>query len=146
MLDRIAFVGDDHPDLAVQDLDARLGDGERMVMEDGGAALRIALPRRMKLRGGKVWASYGQAQPEAGRADPALVELLQRVHLSQPVWAGGDALHRAYLRRLTSLSPAVQKRILTGDLPEEVTLKALLGADPPLRWSQQERWMETLCG
>ena len=58
----------------------------------------------------------------------------------------GDALHRAYLRRLTSLSPAVQKRILTGDLPAEVTLKALLGADPPLRWSQQERWVDGLCG
>ena len=144
VLDRLAFVGDDHPDLAVQDLDARLAPGERMVMEDAGAALRIALPRRMKLRGGRSWASYGAVKPEEGRVDPALVELLQRVQQARPTWEAGDAMHRSYLRRLLSLSPTMQRQILKGELAKEISPAELLASDPPLRWSEHERWVARL--
>ena len=145
ILDRAAFVGDDHPELALQDLEARLGAGERMVMEGEGAALRIALPRRMKLRGGKSWTSFSGAAPDRPKVDAGLVDALQRAHLLSADWSDEERSdYRRRLRRLAFLSPAIQRSILEGRGPAGLSLVGMLQSPPPLRWTEQEDWLAAI--
>ena len=56
VIDAEALFGDDHPDLALEDLQARLGAGERAVREpDDPGAIRIVIPARMQFRGGRTF-------------------------------------------------------------------------------------------
>ena len=43
LVDRAALIGDEHPELAIQDIYRRLRENERLVHEDG-TTLRLALP------------------------------------------------------------------------------------------------------
>ena len=143
VLDRAALFGDDHPELALEDLRARLGQGERLVIEPGGQALRIALPRRMQLRGGRTWTT-GQAIPSARpKPDPTLVDGLRRAHALAA--CDDTAQHSPYeraLRRLAFLSPETQRVILEGRQPHGLTLQALLRAEAPLSWREHRGWLE----
>ena len=147
VLDRAALFGDDHPELALEDLRARLGGGERLAVEPGGHALRIALPRRMQLRGGRTWTT-GQALPSARpKPDAALVDGLRRAH----VLAGDDTprkrtFYERNLRRLAFLVPDIQRAILEGRQPVGLTLQALIKSDPPLSWRAQQAWLVELAG
>ena len=144
ILDRAAVVGCDHPDLALQDLSKRLVPGERLV-EESGTLLRIALPRRMKLRGGKSWTAFPGRAPGRPRADATLVDGLQRAHLLlSDVTDVDPSAYKRRLRRLIYLAPAVQRRVLEGRLPPGVGLTELLANDPPLRWSEQAAWLQSL--
>ena len=145
VLDRAALFGDDHPELALEDLQGRLGDGERLVIEPGGASIRVALPRRMQLRGGRTW-STGQAIPCARpKPDAALVDGLRRAH----VLAADDTprkrtFYERNLRRLAFLAPDIQRAILEGRQPLGITLQALVTSAPPLSWAAQVSWLGEL--
>ncbi len=147
ILDRGELVGEDHPELALQDLEGRLGSRERMVVEPDGDGLRIALPRRMKLRGGKSWTAYAGEAPSAPKVDPAIVDALQRAHVMVSEWRDDErSLYRRRVRRLAFLSPTLQRRILEGRIPAGVTLVDMLRTEPPLRWSEQAAWLTSLPG
>ena len=145
VLDRAALFGDDHPELALEDLRARLTEGERLVVEPGGRSLRVALPRRMQLRGGRTW-STGQPLPSSRpKPDVALLDGLRRAH----VLAADDTprkrtFYERNLRRLAFLSPDIQRAILEGRQPVGLTLQALVTSEPPLSWVAQEQWLATL--
>ena len=145
VLDRAALFGDDHPQLALEDLRGRLSEGERLVIEPDRKALRVALPRRMQLRGGRTWTT-GQAVPSARpKPDPALVDGLRRAH----VLAADDTprkrtFYERNLRRLAFLSPEIQRDILEGRQPAGLTLQALLRAEAPLGWREQRAWVEQI--
>ena len=144
VLHRAALVRDDHPALALQDLRSRLCEGERLV-EDSPTTLRIALPRKMRLRGGRSWTSFGGAQPTQPKVDATLVDALQRAHVLAANWSNNDrSAYRRRLRRLAFLSPDLQRRILDGRWPREVSLVTLLASDPPLRWSEQGAWLSAM--
>ena len=114
-------------------------------MEEAGETLRIALPRRMKLRGGRSWTSFTGAAPEKRKVDPALIDALKRAHILAAESATMDnSEFRRRLRRLAFLAPGIQRQAVEGRLPAGVGLSDLLHTDPPLRWSEQERWLATL--
>ena len=143
LLDRAAFIGDDHPELALDDLKERLGEGERFALEVD--AIRVRLPRRMQLRGGRTWTT-GQALASArSKPDPTLVDGLRRAHALCA--CDHTAKHSPYeraLRRLAFLAPDVQRLILEGRQPIGLTLQALLRADMPLSWREHRSWLETV--
>ena len=143
VLDRDVLFGGDHPELALEDLRGRLTNGERLVVEPDGASLRIALPRRMQLRGGRTWATVGALTPAACRVDPVLVDALRR---AQELAADDTPRKRTFyernLRRLAFLSPDLQRDILHGRQPIGLTLQALLRAEPPLAWREHRHWVE----
>ena len=73
VLDQEALFGLDHPELALEDLRSRLRPGERLVVEPTSPpALRISLPRRMQLRGGRTWITAQGDGPAPARPDAAL--------------------------------------------------------------------------
>ncbi len=145
VLDRGALVGADHPELALEDLRARLGAGERLVLEPGGKALRVALPRRMQLRGGRTWITAGAVTPAAPRPDPVLVDALRR---AQALAVDDEPRKRTFyernLRRLAFLSPELQRDIARGRQPVGLTLAKLMAEEPPLSWKGQLDWVATL--
>ena len=147
VLDRAALFGDDHPELALEDLRGRLGEGERLVVEPGAQALRIALPRRMQLRGGRTWSTGRATAPARPKPDPALVDALRRAH----VLAADDTprkrtFYERNLRRLAFLAPDIQRAILEGRQPVGVTLQVLMQAEPPPSWRAQAEWVVGLVG
>ena len=143
VLDRDALFAGDHPELALEDLRGRLREGERLVVEPDGRSLRIALPRRMQLRGGRTW-TLGQAGVSTQPAvDAVLADGLRRAHAL--AICDDTARHSPYeraLRRLAFLSPDAQRLILEGRQPAGLTLQALLRAEPPLSWRAHRAWLE----
>ena len=143
VLDRDALFQDDHPELALEDLRARLAEGERLVVEPGGQALRIALPRRMQLRGGRTWTSGQALSSSRPVADATIVDGLRRAHALAA--CDDTARHSPYeraLRRLAFLSPDTQRALLEGRQPVGLTLAALLRAEAPLSWREHPAWLE----
>ena len=145
VLDRAALVGDDHPELALEDLRARLGEDERLVVEPGGKALRIALPRRMQLRGGRTWIKVGSVTPAAPRADPVLVDALRRAQaLATDDTPRKRTFYERNLRRLAFLSPELQRDVVHGRQPIGLTLAKLMAEEPPLCWREQRAWIDKM--
>ena len=142
VLDQTVLFGCDHPELATEDLRSRLGTGERLVVEPGEEPrLRIALPRRMQLRGGRTWAIFSAAMSDSPSVDQALGAALQRAHLLAAS-AAEQAPANPYERKLIDLAylaPDLQRNILLGRQPPELTLAVLLREDWPLGWSGQRR-------
>ena len=148
VLDSDALIGLDHPDLALEDLRGRLGAGERLVEERGASpALRISLPRRMQLRGGRTWILVDGDQPDRPRHDPALIEALRKGHRLLADVADG-APEQRYARKLVQLAllaPELQRDILTGRQPAAFTLvRFLKSPSPPLDWAEHQGWAERL--
>lgn len=48
------------------------------------------------------------------------------------------------LGRLAFLAPELQRRILAGDQPRGVTLRAILKSEMPLAWADQTAWLERI--
>jgi site-specific DNA recombinase len=150
-----ALFGLDHPELAFDDLQGRLQPGERAVWE-GDEAVRVSLPQRMQLRGGRT--TLSGVEGARTRIDPGLVAGLRSAHqelakLSASPMTPGVLLahasapathHRRQLARLAFLAPDLQQMILQGRQPSGLTLRTLLKSELPLAWADQRAWVEGL--
>ncbi len=99
----------------------------------------------MQLRGGKTWAlePATDASVPARRIDPVLLEALRRAHRL----ADGSAdsapisIYERKLVRLAFLAPDLQRAIVEGRQPAELTLAVLMRAELPVLWDEQRMWM-----
>ena len=160
VIDAEALFGDDHPDLALEDLQARLGAGERAVREpDDPGAIRIVIPARMQFRGGRTFLERsGTDAPSRPRINPGLVAALKSAHMelrglnASPLTPLADlrsgrtpeGQHRRQVSRLAFLAPDLQRAILEGRQPPGFKLRAILKAELPLCWEDQRAWLPTL--
>jgi site-specific DNA recombinase len=112
--------------------------------------LRLVLPMRLRLRGGRCWIVGGTA-PSA-RRDPVLIKALRSAHAMLKTDAAGlpvlDAAPPSpYLRRLIRLAllaPDLQREILAGRQPPGLTLEQIMHAPMPELWSDQAQMFEAL--
>ena len=132
----------------------RLQPGERVAADEVEPSLmRIVLPVRMQLRGGRtrLTAPSGAVPAAKSRIDESLVRALKSAHrlaaehgLKQ---TGGDlrdasAPATKYNRRLCSLAflaPDIQRAILEGLQPAALKLTSLMVNELPLAWVEQRR-------
>lgn len=123
---------------------SRLAEGEIAEAEAAvPTSLRLTLPIRMRLRGGRTWI-LGATKP-VSRRDPILIKALCKAHtILQTDDAGLPTLTAAppspYLRRLLRLAflaPDLQRAILDGRQPPGLTLEQLTRATIPHLWSEQ---------
>ena len=156
-LDRILLFGRhaDH-DAELVRLHDRLMPGDRIATDPAlPNLLRLILPVRMKLHGGRTWmvAPDGRSQQRAPRPDPLLIKGLRSAHAiaaragltGSPRRAvdrirSSAALGTRYERRLCAiafLAPDIQRAILAGRQPAGLSLQRLLDAEIPLGWSDQ---------
>lgn len=112
--------------------------------------LRLVLPMRLRLRGGRCWIVGGTA-PSA-RRDPVLIKALRSAHAMLKTDAAGlpvlDAAPLSpYLRRLVRLAllaPDLQRDILAGRQPPGLTLEQIMHTPMPELWSEQAQMFEAL--
>ena len=130
---------------------ARLEDGEIAAPDAAEPqSLRLELPIRMRLRGGRTWI-VGGARPTS-RKDPVLIRALRTAHAmletdatGHPTLAAAPASsYRRRLVRLAFLAPDLQRAILAGEQPPGLTLEQLMRAPIPMLWSDQTAVMESL--
>ena len=144
------FAGE-HPQLGFQALQSRLSSGEQAVLETAdGAAIRVVIPRRLQLRGGRTWIE-GEADLRKAKVNPGLVRALRSTHTelvaldASPLTSIADFqrasapqnVHRRKLSRLAFLAPDLQQAILGGSQPRSLTLRKLLKSELPLAWADQ---------
>jgi site-specific DNA recombinase len=160
VLNTDALFGDDHPELAFEDLQAKLSVGERLVREpDDPTAIRLVMPVRMQFRGGRTFLEHsrddGRSKP---RINPGLVAGLKSAHLelralnASPLSSPADlraamapeTQHRRQVSKLTFLAPDLQRAILEGRQPPGFKLRSILKADLPLSWEDQRAWLPSL--
>jgi len=132
---------------------SRLDPGE-MAETDAAdpARLRLTLPIRLRLRGGRSWIVGGAGT--APRRDPVLIEALRAAHGMLETDATGmptlDAApsspYRWRLIRLAFLAPDLQRAILAGQQPPGLTLEFLMRRPIPVLWSEQADMIESVGG
>ena len=118
-------------------LRSRLLDGESVQQDSLDASqLRLTLPVRLQFHGGRT--KVIGAMRHLARPDPALIKALRSAHAMLERDASGRPVlttiptspyHRR-LVRLAFLAPDLQRAILTGRQPPELTLAQLLQAAP----------------
>jgi len=114
------------------------------------ALLRLTVPVRMRLHGGRSWI-IGGAKP-ASRRDPVLIKALRAAHAMLGTDNAGlptlDAApaspYRRRLVRLALLAPDLQRAILAGQQPPGLTLESLMQAPMRMLWSEQADMMVSL--
>jgi site-specific DNA recombinase len=154
----ILFPGD-HPELALAAVRRTLADGEQAVAERGSqAGIRLVLPQRLQLRGGRTSISGGSTEASRRRINPGIVGALKRAHsdllelraspFSSPeeyrTAAAPATQHDRQVCRLALMSPEIQKQILVGGQPRGLTLRGILKTPMPLAWADQPAWLETI--
>ena len=158
LLEAQALGGEDHPDLVFEDLQERLATGERALREQDPSAIRVVLPVRMQLRGGRTFLDAADGASNKPRINPALIHALRSAHAelrvlnASPLTAPADlsqarapnSPHRRQLSKLAFLAPDLQRSILEGSQPRSLTLRTLLRVDLPLDWEAQRRWFEEM--
>ena len=105
--------------------------------------MRLVLPIRVRFHGGQTTVQTG-ARPTA-RPDRTLIKALRQAHAmvapdeaGQPVLdAAPDTPWRRRLVRLAFLAPDLQRAILAGRQPPNLTLTRLMDGSLPLLWSEQ---------
>ncbi len=127
-------------------LRSRLMEGEQVEKDPADASqLRLTVPVRMQLRGGQT-VILGSAEP-ATRPDPVLIKALRAAHAMVAQDSSGlpvlDAApvspYRRRLVRLAFLTPDLQRAILAGRQPADLTLAQLIQSPVPLSWIEQAR-------
>ena len=156
LLDAAELFGLDHPDLAIDDVRARLVAGERLVVEAGATGLvRVALPGRLQMRGGRTWRSQVDVPGRPRGPDPVLVDALRRAHaaleavnisvlnpnLGPPATTIQDSDYTRRLMRLAFLAPDIQAAILEGTHSPDLTFSRLMQTDLPTAFDQQRRML-----
>jgi DNA invertase Pin-like site-specific DNA recombinase len=138
-----------HCDLEV-DLDQfskRLAPGERALVDQQDPVLvRLILPVRLKLRGGRTWivTPDGSSALAKAHADRTLINALRNGHGLRSAMdvdgAAAIAPASAYDRllcRIAFLAPDIQRAILEGRQPPGFNLERLIHGETPLAWSDQ---------
>ncbi len=157
VLDREASFPRDHPDLVLAGVRRRIASDETVVLDRGDASIRIVLPYRLQLRGGRV-SVRGAEQEGPRRINRAVVKALRRAHedllalKASPLMAHDDLVeaatpetaHDRQIARLALMSPALQRRIMEGDHPSGLALRQLLKCPMPLAWADQANLLEDL--
>lgn len=148
----------ENPELLLTSIRQRLREGEQAVTEQGAAAgLRLVLPQRLKLRGGRTVIT-GAADEPRGRINPGIVQVLKRAHAellelkASPLTRPADmneavapaTQHDRQVCRLAFLAPELQREILTGKQPLGLTLRRMLKSQMPLAWADQKAWLDTI--
>jgi site-specific DNA recombinase len=143
-----------HRRLAFQDLEARLGPRERVVWEGDRTAVRVVLPMRMQLMGGRTWLIGGDDSAIPATINRGLIGALRSAHAelielkASPLTSPTDFAeakapigpHRRQLSRIAFLAPDLQLAILQGAQPPKLKLRTLLKTELPLAWSDQRAW------
>ena len=115
------------------------------------AQLRLVLPIRMRLRGGRSWI-VGDARAEV-RRDRTLIKALRAAHAMLRTDAAGLPILETYptmpylrrLVRLAFLAPDLQRAILAGRQPPGLTLEQLMRAPViPMDWRDQAALIDAL--
>lgn len=112
---------------------------------DDPKLLRLTVPLRMPLRGGRSWLVGRTMTP--GRRDPTLIKGLRSAHEMirmdrqglPHLEAGPGSPYRRRLVRLAFLAPDIQEAILAGRQAPDLLLQHLLSGPIPLLWSEQRR-------
>ena len=115
-----------------------------------GALLRLIVPVRMRLRGGRSWILGGTSP--VSRRDPVLIKALRTAHAMLGADDAGLPVIEAappspYLRRLVRLAflaPDLQRAILAGRQPPGLTLERLMRTPMPGLWSEQGTLFDAL--
>jgi hypothetical protein len=127
-------------------LRSRLRQGEQVETDPADASqLRLTLPAWMQLRGGRT-TILGASQP-AMRPDPVLINALRAAHAMVAQDSSGlpvldqapPSPYRRRLVRLAFLAPDLQRAILAGRQPVDLTLAQLIQSPVPLSWIEQAR-------
>lgn len=130
-------------------LQKRLVAGDRAIVDmTADNQLRLIVPIRMPLRGGRTWITSPNGAPSVGRArpDPVLIKALRSAHkiaaraglagtTSAASIRNGQSLGSRYERRLCTLaflSPDIQSAIIEGHQPPGLNLQRLFRGDIPL--------------
>jgi site-specific DNA recombinase len=130
-------------------LEARLAPGEQAAVDQANPAyLRLCLPLRLSTLGGRT--EVLAASPRPRKADPVLVAALRAAHqmLSRDprgrpsLDTAPGSSHRRRLVRLAFLAPDLQRAILAGQQPDNLTLASVMDRDLPLSWTAQRRMFE----
>ena len=154
ILDSQTLCGSEHPEFAWDRLRERLAHGEQAVNEPRHPTrLRIRLPMPLLFRGGQSYVQLGGVQ--SLRPNPELVGGLRKAHAilaAQGIDPAGrhfavtaQAPAQSYQRKLcllALLAPDLQRSILEGRSPCNITLQDLLARDAaPLLWREQPAWL-----
>jgi hypothetical protein len=107
--------------------------------------LRLVLPWRMQLRGGRTEIIAGAKNTP--QTDPVLIRALRTAHgmlegkvKKDPILqAAPTTPWRRRLVRLAFLATDIQQAILDGRQPGDLTLARLMKAEIPILWSEQRR-------
>jgi DNA invertase Pin-like site-specific DNA recombinase len=157
VLDREALFPGDHPDLVLAGVRRRSASDETAVLDRGDASIRIVLPHRLQLRGGRA-SVRGAEQEVPRRIDRSVVKALRRGHAdllalkASPLMTPEDLVdaatpetaHERQIARLALMSPSLQRRIMEGDHPSGLALRQLLKCPMPLAWADQANLLEDL--
>ncbi|MFN9927837.1 MAG: recombinase family protein [Phenylobacterium sp.] len=148
----------EHPKLILSKICQRLREGEQAVTEQGAVAgLRLVLPQRLKLRGGRTVIT-GAADEPRGLINPGIVQVLKRAHAellelkASPLTRPDDmseatapaTQHDRQVCKLAFLAPELQQEILNGKQPPGLTLRRILKSEMPLAWADQKAWLDTI--
>jgi len=106
---------------------------------------RLALPWRMQVRSGRTEILMGARNTP--QPDPVLIKALRTAHTmitmdisrNPVVDTAPTTPWRRQLVRLAFLAPDIQRAILEGRQPSNLTLAELMKSDIPLHWSEQHR-------
>jgi hypothetical protein len=143
---------------AFSDVRGLLALGEDLAWEDRKqSSVRLRLPIRFRLRGGRTWVDGRQHAGEHNRTNNGLVAALRAAHaellrlnaspLTTPAklaLAQAPATqHARQVSRLAFLAPDLQARILRGDEPRGLTLRTILKSEFPLAWADQRALFAT---
>ncbi|MFC3085394.1 recombinase family protein [Tabrizicola soli] len=132
-------------------LEPRLATGEQAAVDPADPThLRLELPLRLSTHRGRT--EILAAAPRPRKADPVLVaalrsaqQMFMRGTQGRPTLdAAPDTSHRRRLVRLAFLAPDLQRAILAGEQPENLTLARFLDSDLPLSWAAQRRMFEVI--
>jgi hypothetical protein len=141
-----------NPHFAIVDMRPRLEGGEDLAWDDREETrVRIRLPVRFQTRGGRTWLDGRRHIGEGKHLNVRLRESLRSAHSEllgvnvspvtpQDQLAAAQGPQTASARRISCLAflaPDLQARILHGQEPKAVTLRAILKSEVPLAWADQ---------
>ncbi len=115
---------------------------DAQILHSGDAGIRIRVPLRFPLRGGKRLVLAGNVRQS--RPNPSLIAALRKAH-KMLCWSKGmpsldmspNSPYDRRILRLALLAPELQRDILTGRQPPSLTLEALKQIAIPIGWQEQ---------